>query len=102
MDSKKLGMFAAAALTVLASQANAKEVKKAAKATTAKGEMVCANTCGGVSGSGCGGKVLVEKGSKDKAACEKAKGKWMAKDEFLKGQTAAKDSTGAEDSHTHK
>ncbi|HET9237115.1 MAG TPA: hypothetical protein VFO10_07685 [Oligoflexus sp.] len=74
MDSKKLGMFAAAALTVLASQANAGD-KKAAPAAAAKasGEMECVGTCA----PGCGGKI--REGVKDAAACKEAKGNWTAK-----------------------
>jgi hypothetical protein len=74
MDSKKLGMFAAAALTVLASQANAGE-KKAAPAAAAKadGEMVCVGTCA----PGCQGQV--KKDLKDQAACEAKNGTWTSK-----------------------
>jgi hypothetical protein len=99
MNSKKLGMFAAAALTVLASQASAGEANKDAKAT-ANVEGVCANTCGSVSGSGCGGKVVVEAGSKDPAACKKANGKWMSKAEFAKS-SAPKDAAAPADAHKH-
>lgn len=70
MDSKKLGMFAAAALTVLASQANAGEAaKKDAKA--AKGGEVCvSNTCAG-NGGKCKGHAIPD--VKDKAACDAKK-----------------------------
>jgi len=97
MDSKKLGMFAAAALTLLAAQANA-EGKKAAAAKAE--EMTCGNTCGSVSGSGCGGKVEVEAGKKDAAACKAASGQWMSKAKLAEAQKKAETGTKA-DSHNH-
>lgn len=93
MDSKKLGLFAAAALTVLATQANAgNAAKKDAKsAVKADGEMVCASSCA----PNCAGKTLDT--AKDQAACEGAKGKWITKAEFKK-QNAGKKA----DAHDHK
>jgi hypothetical protein len=92
MDSKKLGMFAAAALTVLASQANAGE-KKAAPAAAAKadGEMVCVGTCA----PGCQGQV--KKDIKDQAACEAKKGNWTAK-----AAEKPKDAKAEGKAHDHK
>lgn len=74
MDSKKLGMFAAAALTVLAAQASAKDNKAApAAAAKADGEMVCMGNCTPT----CKGQE--KKDLKDKASCEAKNGTWASK-----------------------
>lgn len=71
MDSKKLGMFAAAALTVLAAQANAGEAaKKDAKAAAKGGEVCVSNTCAGNGGT-CKGHAIPD--VKDEAACKAKK-----------------------------
>ncbi|HYX36485.1 MAG TPA: hypothetical protein VE954_25540 [Oligoflexus sp.] len=84
MNSKKLGMIAAAALTVVAAQANAAD-KKAVKAGEAS---VCASTCGAPPSNNCGGKV--HEGIKDEPACKAKNGTWMSKAEFEKKAAAAK------------
>ncbi len=96
MDSKKLGMIAAAALTLLATQANA-EGKKA------KGEeMVCANSCGVPGEHTCAG--YTERAEKNEKACDAAKGKWMAKKDLKalpKKGTEAAPAAPAEKAHQH-
>ncbi len=89
MDSKKLGMFAAAALTVLATQASA-EGKKEAKPTAVKatGEAQCFGSCQ----PSCKGQVKTD--IKDKAACTAAKGTWATKAEY-----EAKEGKGGEHKH---
>ncbi len=97
MDSKKLGMIAAAALTILATQANADGKK-------AKGEeMVCANSCGVAGKHECAG--YTQKAEKNEKACNAAKGKWMAKKDLKalpeKAPEAAPAAPAAEKAHQH-
>jgi hypothetical protein len=98
MDSKKLGIFAAAALTVLATQANANP-KQAAKA---EGEMVCSNGCAVAGKHECAGHEL--KAEKTEKACLAAKGKWMAKKDVKAAAPAATDpaaAPAADKAHKH-
>jgi hypothetical protein len=78
METKKLGMIAAAALTVLAAQANAGEGKqaKSAKPAAANGEMCLSAQCGS---AGCGNKSEMLDGKKkitNAADCKKLGGTW--------------------------
>jgi hypothetical protein len=97
MDSKKLGMIAAAALTVLAAQAHADNTKKGAKAA---GDKVCANGCGTADHS-CAGYTEMSD-HKTPEACAAAKGKWMSKAEVLKNQASLKNKKGEAHGHDHK
>lgn len=89
MNSKKLGLFAAAAVAVLAGQANANDAHKA-KGKDAAAAEVCTNACSGKEGNEkgtCGGKVQY-KTEKTKEACDAKGGKWVAKAEFEKTSKA--------------
>ncbi len=94
MNSKKLGMIAAAALTVVTAQANAADKKAAVKAGEA---WVCESSCGAPPSNNCGGKL--HEGIKDKAACETKKGAWITKAEFDK--KAAAKAPEAANAHDH-
>ncbi len=81
MEAKKLGMIAAAALTVLAAQANAGDNKAKKAATTqpaaTTSEMCLSAKCGS---AGCANKSELkttdDKKVADAAACKKLGGKW--------------------------
>jgi len=96
MNSKKLGMIAAAALTVVASQASASD----AKAKADKGEWVCANSCQVADKHSCAGYALKTE-FKTEEAC-KGKGKWMKKADVVKNMESLKASGTAPAADPHK